>query len=241
MNKLRNISAFLLLFTAVFFTSCEIEPYEGPIPSSEEETSPTDGQPSTGDYWPMKINNQWVLIQNGVAQEPMKIISTEQINGSTYYKYHNLFGTGTNGSTFSSDAWTRKSDGSYFYRFQANIPAQGTQPAISIAPLEIIVLKDNIPVNGTWTQNLTQVTTITGMGPISTTILIEGKILEKDIAITVNGHAYTNVIKSQVTQTTQGQVNVNEYWFAKNIGLIKALNTVQGATTTTELESYILN
>lgn len=238
MNKLRNISAFLLLFSAVFFTSCEIEPYDGVLPNSE---NPTDNGQSTGDYWPMALNNQWVLKRNGFLQAPMKIISTEQIEGKTHYKYENFMGTSTAGSTFTADAWTRKSNGDYFYRFQASIPAQGGQPATSVAPLEIILLKDYLAVDGTWTQNLTQVTTITGMAPISTPILIEGKIIAKGISLTVNGDTYQNVINAEVKQTTQGQVNVNQYWFAKDVGVIKVLNTLQGATTNSELDSYILH
>ena len=75
MNKLKNISAFLLLFTAVFFTSCssDIEPYEGTIPSADPTTPSNpastgsfkadfDGQTFTASTIQAIVNSDYVAI-----------------------------------------------------------------------------------------------------------------------------------------------------------------------------------
>jgi hypothetical protein len=239
MNKLKQLPLFIILFGFAIFTSCTVEPYEGPTSNS----NPTNGgSQSTGDYWPMKVNNQWIYKQDGVNLEASKILSTEQINGATYYKYNNFLGTGSQGSGFSSETWSKKAGGDYYYRFAVTIPSQGGSPGISVSPNEILILKDYLAVGGTWEQNFTQITTITGFPPVNSAVNIQGKILEKDISITVNGINYTNVIKAEVVQNTQGEVNTNYYWFAKNIGLIKAQNIIQGSPSTeTELVSSIIN
>ncbi len=40
MNKLKNISALLLFFTVLFFSACEIEPFEGTIPNTDNPIDP---------------------------------------------------------------------------------------------------------------------------------------------------------------------------------------------------------
>jgi hypothetical protein len=65
--------------------------------------------------------------------------------------------------------------------------------------------------------------------------------LEKDVAATVNGHDYTNVIKVELIQVTQGITNTNYYWFAKDIGLIRYENIYQELDDIHELDSYIVN
>ena len=163
------------------------------------------------------------------------------MNGNTYYVYDNLFGISTSGKEFSGLIATRKSNGVYYYRLEVNIPGQGGNPSISVSPLEIIVLKDYLEVNQTWTQNLTQVTTISGVPPVTTSVQITGKILERDASLTIGTTTYENVIKAEVVQNTQGQTNTNYYWFAKDIGVVKYQNIIQGTNLTSELASYSLN
>ncbi|WP_300564939.1 hypothetical protein [Flavobacterium sp.] len=42
MNKLKNISTLILLFTTVFFSACSIEPFEGTIPDPNAPVDPVD-------------------------------------------------------------------------------------------------------------------------------------------------------------------------------------------------------
>lgn len=244
MKNLKITTVFLIFMMAFGLTSCETEPVDpalvGGIPE-DGNGGGNGGGISTGDYWPMAAGNQWVFIKDGVLQDPMEIIAPEQINGTTYYAYDTFFGNTTAGAAGQMDVWTRKEGGNYYIRQEANIPSVDGSPAITVSPIELIILKDNIAVNQTWTQNLTQTTTIEGFPPIVTTILINGEILEKDVAVTVNSIAYTNVIKAKVTQTTQGVVNVNYYWFAKDIGLIKYQNNYLDIESVSELSTYSLN
>ena len=57
---------FLALFTfflSLFLTSC----------SSDEELDESNGV-TTGNYWPMAVNNQWTYKYNGVLSTPSKIM-----------------------------------------------------------------------------------------------------------------------------------------------------------------------
>jgi hypothetical protein len=239
--------AYIFILCTLLTTSCseEFEPIDPaiqiPVGGDDNGGNDDEGGVSTGDYWPMAINNQWVFSQNGINQQPMNITGITQVSGNSYYVYDNLFGVSTSGQQFSGLIATRKSNGVYYYRVEINIPGEGGNPSISVSPLEIIVLKDFLEVNQTWTQNLNQVTTITGVPPVTTQVQITGKILERDASLLVGTTTYENVIKAEVVQNTQGQVNTNYYWFAKDIGVIKYQNVIQGTNTTSELASYTLN
>jgi len=248
--KNHSILFYLLAIFIVFTTSCsdDVEPIDPAIQiptngggGNNDGGGNNGGGVSTGDYWPMALNNQWVFSQSGVDQPPMKIIGTEQFNGKTYYSYDNLFGVSTAGDEFEGIIATRKENGVYYYLVEVNIPSVGGNPAISVSPLEIIVLKDFLNVNETWTQTLTQTTTITGLPPIVTDINITGKVLERDSTLQVGSTTFENVIKVEVIQNTQGQVNTNYYWFAKDVGVIKYQNIIQGTDTTSELVSFVVN
>lgn len=241
MKKIPSI--VLVLWLSIFsLTSCtsDFEPVDPAVQTPDEtpDDNGTDGN-STGDYWPMAINNQWIFKLNGEAQDPMKISSTESIDGKTYYKYENFLGTSTSGSDFVGTNLTRKTNGVYYVRVSAVIP--GT-PTITVSPLEFIILKDYLEVNQMWSQNLSQTTTIEGQTPIVTAVEVAGKILERNVAITIGAITYTNVIHTEVIRTTQGTVNKNEYWFAKDIGLVKYKNSIEGSLTNEyEIQSYLLN
>jgi hypothetical protein len=98
-----------------------------------------------------------------------------------------------------------------------------------------------LEVDETWTQNLTQTTTVEGSAPITTSVQIEGKILEREASLTIGSVTYTDIIRVELVQTTQGIINKNYYWFAKDIGLVKYRNVLDGTNTISELQSYMLN
>jgi hypothetical protein len=78
-----------------------------------------------------------------------------------------------------------------------------------------------------------------------TTIKYLGIILEKDASITVNGKVYASVIKMSLKQEVsfQGQTTITEsvYWYAKGVGPVKSINTINGTTVESTLVSYIIN
>lgn len=240
MKTIKLLPVLLLLFSVVTFVSCDssVEPVDPALNPGPENPG---GGSTTGDYWPMAVNNSWLFQQEGVNQQPMKIIATESINNSTYYKYDNFVGMSTQGQGFVGTVWTKKLNGTYYVRQEASIPAVPGMPAVTISPMEIIILKDFLDVNGTWMQNFTQTTTIEGFPPIESAVGITGKIIEKDVIVTVNGVSYENVIKVEMIQNTQGQTITNNYWFAKNIGLIKYVNIGAGLSNESTLVSYSVN
>lgn len=110
---------------------------------------------------------------------------------------------------------------------------------------EYIVLKDNIPVNGTWNGSYTQTTTYTGIPPITFTTNYVGTILEKGGSETVNNEVFTDVIKVKIDQTSNVPGNpattiISEYWYAKNVGIIKATNIGSGLNYENILVDYML-
>lgn len=240
MKTIKLLPVLLLLFSAVTFVSCDssVEPVD---PALNPGPQNPGGGSTTDDYWPMAVNNSWTFVKEGVNQAPMKIISTESINNSTYYKYDTFVGMSTEGQGFVGTVWSKKVNGNYYVRQEAVIPAVPGMPSVTISPMEIIILKDFLEVNETWIQNFTQTTTIEGFPPIQTAVGIVGKILEKDIEFTVNGVSYENVIKVELIQNTQGEALTNYYWFAKNIGLIKINNIALGENLEYDLVTHTVN
>jgi hypothetical protein len=122
-------------------------------------------------------------------------------------------------------------------------------PGMSIAPYEYTMFKDNLDAGQTWTQTVNQVTSydMEGIPDITSTLTFTGTIMEKDISLEVEGHTYTNVIKSKLVMqvSTMGisTTVTSYYWFAKDIGPIKSESTggdIAGEYGVTLL-SYTLN
>jgi hypothetical protein len=239
MNKLKSISAFLLLFSVVIFTSCSVEPYTGPMPSSASN----GGNQSTNDYWPSAINNQWVFSLNGVNQAPLKMVSIDAIGGNSYY----TFNSQSNGGV-SQVTRLRKSNGDYYLKSEdVIVAAQGGIPGSTSTGTERILLKDYLAVGGAWTTDYVQTTTYTDptYPVVTTNFNIVSTILEKGSTLTVGGQTFNDVIKVRVVQniTFSGQSSsaISYYWYAKNVGPIK-IETTSGTTTyIQDLVSYILN
>jgi hypothetical protein len=248
MKTTHNFLKFLFLFTSFAFLSCEYEPLDNGLnPDSSGGNNgggSGGGGTSTGDYWPTAINNVWNFSTDGDPAEPMKIIGTSSMNGSTYYNFDSVLGQ-NDGLSANAEVKIKKNNGDYYlYLKTEDISAGGI--TISQTPAEYIFLKDYLAVNATWNGTYTQTTTynIAGVPPINTTTNYTGTILGKDLTETVNGQTYTNVIKCKVLQqiSFSGQTSNVEttYWFAKNIGPIKAQTVSNGETLTSILTSYTL-
>ena len=140
--------AYIFILCTLLTTSCseEFEPIDPaiqiPVGGDDNGGNDDEGGVSTGDYWPMAINNQWVFSQNGINQQPMSITGITQVSGNSYYVYDNLFGVSTSGQQFSGLIATRKSNGVYYYRVEINIPGEGGNPSISVSPISVAVRED---------------------------------------------------------------------------------------------------
>ena len=201
------------------------------------------GGTSSGDYWPTALNNQWIYNQDG-NNFTMKIIGIDNFGGLTYHKFSQQTGSG-GGASATSTVWLNKNNGNYSFKIgDLNLNAGGMTGVQT--GYEYIMLKDNIAVNQTWTGNYSQTTTYNGLPTsIVQNTAYTGKILEKDVTVTVNGETYPNVIKVHIKQETSimGALSVTntEYWFAKNGGLVNSITYSGSASVQSILLSYTLH
>lgn len=240
MKTYRTLPKLLLLFVLISIVSCTPEPAATPadLARLNNAAGNSGGGSSTGDYWPAKIGNKWVLDQSGV-QSTMEILSSETINGATYYKFNQIAGQGSVPGVIVASQWLKKQGGDYYVKIDdISIDISGIKGTLS--GYEYVFLKDYLEVNQSWSGTYNQTTTSQGIPPFETIVSLKGTILEKGISISVNGKTYNDVIKFRMHQeaSSLGQVVTIDidYWFAKNIGFIKMTT---GATTT-QIVSYSL-
>ncbi|HEY4617362.1 MAG TPA: hypothetical protein VIH09_04130 [Flavobacterium sp.] len=224
-----NFLALLTLLASMLITSC----------SSDDSSSDVSTEVASDSYWPLAINNQWVYTENG---EPytVKITGTDTFDGTTYYSI-------TEKNEYNLQIWVAKKDNTYFLKTGALDITEG-DINIKMDSYELPVLKDNLANNGQWNGTATvKVTYKTGTesASIDMTIKCLGVILDKDATVTVNNKVYTNVINMSLRQEVSiaGESTITEslYWYAKGIGPIKSINTVDGSTVESILVSYIVN
>lgn len=248
MKNFHLLSTVILMFTAISFTSCTTEPIDPNIiinPNPEEPEVPSE--PLLGDYWPAALNNQWTFKRNGVLQTPMKMISINSIGGQTYYTFNPQTANGDGTGATTATTRLRKSGANYYLKLDDFVTApSGQTPGSTTSGSENILLKDNIPVGGSWVTSYTQTTTYTSTyPPISLDFLVTGTIMEKDITVTVQNEVYTDVIKTKYVQKVTSAAGTSEsvsyYWFAKGVGPIKITTDSGGVSYNSELISYDLN
>ncbi|MBY0485977.1 MAG: hypothetical protein K2P85_02115 [Flavobacteriaceae bacterium] len=261
MNKQNILSFFLFTVSFFLFVSCDNEPLD-PVLAAQITTPTggggtgtggggtggggTGGGTSSGDYWPAALNNQWTMSQNGVTQQPMKMISVNSIGGLTYYTFNQTTGTG-GGSGASGITRLRKSSGNYYLKVEDLTINAGTFTGVQTG-YEMLLLKDYLTPGNTWTGSYNQTTTYNDpiIPVISMNTNYTGTILSVGNTETVDGEVYPNVIKMTIHQVTSmtGLPNTiadTEYWFAKDVGPIKSTTTSGGSTFSNILIDYILN
>lgn len=229
MKKINYFALLTLLFSAMLITSC----------SSDDSSSEVSNEVSTDSYWPLALNNQWVYNENGVAST-IKITGTDKFDGVTYYKISEK-------NEYNLQIWVAKKDNAYFLKTDAlDITESGIN--IKMNSYELPVFKDNLAINGQWSGNVdVKVTYKQGTESFSSQMTIKylGIILDKNAAVTINSKLYNNVIKMSLTQEViiQGQSTTTEslYYYAKGVGPIKSVNTINGTTVESILVSYIVN
>lgn len=193
-----------------------IDPVDPNDPNFPDDPS----DPSSGDYFPMAVGNIWNY--TNIPTDPAKIISTQTINGKIYYR---MTGAIINAQDLTDDAqdFVRKENGNYYAR--VNYPSLNQS-------IEMILLKDYLNEGQGWEEEFT--ITMVGDEPdevmeliVSTTSVIESKG-----SYTVNNINYPDVIKVAAMVDTEFLYNgepfgdqepplLHEYWYAKDVGLIK--------------------
>lgn len=225
-----TLLAFTLLFSSLLITSC----------SNDDSVSDDSNGVSTGDYWPLALNNQWIYNENGSVTSPAKITGTDNFGGTTYFRL-------STDNAYNLQTWVAKKGATYFLKTgDLNMTENGI--TVKMSSYELPMLKDNLAVNEQWNGSVTSKVSVTnGSTPSSfdATIKYLGIILAKDVSLTVNDKIYASVIKMSFKQEVsfQGQTTITEsvYWYAKGVGPVKSINNINGSTVESTLVSYIIN
>ena len=232
MKKINLIKGIILLVASVALSSCSSD-------SSGESNGTT-----SGNYFPMAVNNKWNYT-NGTANTEVNLIGTTTFNNNTYYE---MTDTNTD-SQINIQVWMNKRGASYYQKSSVSTQTQGST-TIVIDGFEMKMLRDDLQVGETWNGSAKPKVTYSGSSGSGTTyanISYEGHVTARDVSVTLGGITYTNVIKTEmiITETVNSQtVTISgESWFAKDIGLIYDSSTMStdNITKTRYLTSYTLH
>ncbi len=227
MKKTTQFISVILLFTSLFLTSCS---------SDDGESNGT----STGNYWPMAVNNSWLFDNNGTSEET-KILGTNSFGGKTYYRLNDIY---TNGVYVKN--WVTKKGATYFQKIDdVTVIEQGV--SINFKTYELPIFRDDLNVGEQWSGTVKTKITYTYNGETitpSSKIEYTGTVLEKNATVTLNGNTYDDVIKvrviTKVTIDTQVTTTSSEFWFANEVGPIREYTNDSGTIAEQTLISYTL-
>jgi hypothetical protein len=203
------------------------------------------GVTASNDYWPTALNNKWVMKENGTNTYTLKFNAVETFNGLSFYRFDPITNT-VGGASVGATTWLNKSNGVYTQKTGAvAFDVNGVSGTVS--GFDIVILKENLPVAGTWTGSYQQIFTYSqaGVPSVTQTVQYTGKITEKNVSAVVNNVTYNDVIKVNIVETvsasgiTTSEVE-KEYWFAKNIGPIKIIHESDFGDFETVLIDYTL-
>lgn len=227
MKKLVLALAFV---SALFTSSCS---------SDDSNSSPSLGE-TTGNYWPMEVNNTWTFSSNSGSSE-LRMVGVTTINGTPYYELSddadNVFGV---------QNWVAKKGATYFQKIaDTNINQDGV--SINMQGYEIPLFKDHLEANSSWNGTVTSRVNYSVNGQNSSTtatIKYTSTITEKNSTVVLNGATYPNVIKVKtkveikiLNQTTPIDL---EYWLAKDVGPIREYTSSNGSIQERTLTNYML-
>jgi len=231
MKSTTHFISVISLFVSLFLTSC-----------SGDDSGQSDGT-STGDYFPMKVNNIWNFNADGNIEQ-LKVVGTDEFGGTTYYELQD------EGDDFGLNVqnWITKKGATYYQKI-ADVNTVQNGVTVNIKGYQMPMFKDDLAVNETWSGTLRPKVTFNyngNSGSLPTTVTYTGKIIARDAIEVINGVTYTNVIKMTMNAVTNvdGEINnvFSEYWFAKDIGPIKEFETINdGVTNERTLIDYVLN
>lgn len=225
MKKINFSKAAILFISVISLSSC-----------SSDDSTMSNGE-TTGDYWPMKVNNTWNFDNNGITEQ-MKITESEQIGGTTYYRLSDQ------GDEFGIPVWLTKK-GATYYQKSDDFTTTQNGVTITIKGYQVPAFRDDLAVNETWSGTIRPRVTYSyngQTGSLPTRVDYVGTITARDATEVINGITYTNIIKATLTAETNidGQITMvdTEYWFAKDIGPVREFESTDGGIAT---ERFLLN
>lgn len=230
MKKRNQLKALLLILFSITITSC-----------SKSDSGESNGT-STGNYFPLAVNNSWKYLnaEQSLLNE-VKITGTTQSGGTTYYEYTD----DSEGSQPLPHSFAKK--GATYFLKAGDTTINESGFIITIKNYEIPILKDDYEINNNWSGSVSPKVNYSGNGQSGTLpfkVNYTGTNLYKG-DVTLNGIVYPNVIKTRINISinANGQItnSSEEFWFAENIGIIRDIITNDGVITTQDIDSYFLN
>ncbi len=179
------------------------------------------GGSSTENYFPSTAGSNWTykITTGGTASTTVKYTVSNRDTTAATRSYKVI--EGNNGT----NQYYNKTNSDY-YNFRT-LNGQG---------LELLFLKDDKEVNGTWntSQILTGLTGLPG-GITSATVNIVYTVKEKGSTKVVSGTTYSNVIKVEATLSAAASIltlplGTAEFYFAKNIGIVESKILLSNST-----------
>ena len=224
---MRTIRLIALIF---FISGCSKQINYSPTNTGSLNEAKTNNV-AVNTYLPLTKNTYWKysVITEPDKPEASKLKVTDKgklINGKNYQSVRSKLADNTDTIYYSQNA--------HDYYIYTN---SGTSDADNVS-LEILFLKDNAPVGETW---LASAGIANGFR-----LNCYGKILEKNITLTISGTVYKNVIHSYIEIRkpflfTYFVVNQQDFYTAENIGIIKNISKIllpTSSTTTTVIKDY---
>lgn len=229
---MKKIILALAFFTSLTFLSC-----------SSDDKAESNGT-STGDFLPLKTNNEWTyIIESESLTNLIKIVGTTTFNSTAYYE----FTDNSEAFPFIIKHWFAKKGATYVLKTDdSTINDSGVN--VTVKSYEIPILKDDYDVDVPWTGSVSPKVTFsangqTGVLPFKVTYT--GKNFFRG-EITLNGENYQNVIKTRINlvikANDQVTTSTEEYWYAENIGIIKLVTyNTDGTKTEKNIYNFQLN
>lgn len=197
-----------------------------------------DAQPPAdqGDYQPLTIGSEWNYSTTGTtAAGPVNslfkltVLNKDTVSGGKTYKVFS--------NSVGQNEYYNKSGNDYNrISFFAALPQ----------PVEVLYLKDNLSVGGSWTE--VENITVPGVPfpvPVSLNFVVE----KNKFDTTMDGTVYKDVIKVRLTPTVPGVTITSDisYYYARKVGLFYNKTTVVipppvsiNVNTVTKLNSYTI-
>lgn len=228
---IKTFTLFLII-SSLFLTSCS------------NDDNKTDFGISTGNFFPLKTNNEWTyIIESQNLTNLIKIVGSETFDGTSYFE----FTDNSEVYPYIVKHWFAKKGATYLLKTDDTTINQGGLN-FTIQNYELPILKDDFQVNIIWSGSVSPKFSYSGNGQSGTLPLkvdYTGRNFFKG-EVTLNNVVYPNVIKSRVNAVinANGQVSTSteEYWFAENIGIIKLVTyNSDGTITEKNIYNYSLN
>jgi len=212
---MKKILFWCLVPAFAIVSSCKKDTTSPPPPPAEKFMSLT-----AGSTWNYKFTNNpsTTPVSSNYAVSATSRDTTA--NGKTYRVFSNTAGANEYYNITGSDYYTFRS----------------LQTSFIDTSLEVLYLKDNLDVNGTWKQDFGFSVDFFGTS-IPLTLSFNNKIAQKGITKTVNGVTYTDVTDVETTLSLAGSPvpvtltsNIH-YYYAPKVGQIENKTVITFSAT----------